>query len=122
MTPLDWYDAAAAASRSITEREHDLSERRSFSGPKTDATKPPKKPYTIFEPKSVKAGRIENTDEGEVIRWTSDHCYQILVTPNEMHRGMTKCFMPLGKRKVRGDLFNHMKDVAPPPDPATDVP
>lgn len=77
---------------------------------------------TVFKDYGTKKGRIEKAGDGEVIRWTSDHCYQILVTPNVLHRGMTRCVAPLDKKGPRGDLFKHMKEAPPPPDRATDVP
>jgi hypothetical protein len=57
-----------------------------------------------------------------VIRWISNRCYQILVTSNVLHHGMTRCVQPLKKRAARGDLFKHMQDAPPPEERATDVP
>ncbi len=75
---------------------------------------------SVFE--SNKAGRIEKTDDGETIRWTSNQCYQILVTHNLLHRGMSRCAVALEKRSARGDLFEHMKEAAPPGARPTGVP
>jgi hypothetical protein len=135
--PVHWYAEARTSADALEQRERIERERRSLAGPKQSPLSPrhvkPACPFekcepnwgadsSIFESQSTKKGRIEKTPDGEVIRWTSNRCYQILVTPNIMHRGMWKCFVPLGKSGARGDLFKHMKEVPPPEERATDVP
>jgi hypothetical protein len=78
--------------------------------------------FSVFESQPSKKGRIEKTADGEVIRWTGNQCYQILVSSNILHRGMNKCFANLDKAGARGDLFKHMKEVPLPEEKAMDVP
>jgi hypothetical protein len=121
----------------LEQRESTERERRSFAAPKQSSLTPrhvkPACPFeecepgwgsgfSVFESQASKKGRIEKTPDGEVIRWSNNYCYQILVSSNEMHRGMTKCQAPLGKLAVRGDLFKHMKEAPPPEERAIDVP
>lgn len=134
---IDWQAELQTTAKALEQKARGARERRSFAAPAGTPLTPGKtKPpcpfekcepnwgagFSVFESQSSKKGRIEKTPDQEVIRWTSDHCYQILITPNLLHRGMTKCQMPLGKSAARGDLFKHMKEVPPPGDRATDVP
>jgi hypothetical protein len=142
--PVDWYAEARKSVDALEQRENIERERRSLAGPKQhpsgDRHLRPACPFEkcepnwgvdlgIFESQDTKRGRIERipddtqkTPDGEVIRWISNHCYQILVTANKLHRNMTKCGAPLGKSAARGDLFKHMNESPPPQDRATDVP
>ena len=136
--PIDWYAEARTSADALEQRDRIAHGRRSLDGPTQPPLAGPRhvKPacpfekcepnwgtgFSIFQSQATKAGRIEKAPDGEVIRWTSDRCFQILVTPNLMHRGMTKCQMPLKKSGPRGDLFKHMKEAPPPEDRATDVP
>jgi hypothetical protein len=135
---IDWYAEARASAGVLEQRDRNARDRRSLAGPAQPPMAGPRhgKPacpfekceptygtgFSIFESQNTKAGRIEKTPDGEVIRWTSNRCFQILITPNLMHRGMTKCVMPLKKSAPRGDLFKHMNEVPPPAERATDVP
>jgi hypothetical protein len=131
--PVDWYAEARASAEAERERERKEGEQRSFGIP-NGLSGPRKKPpcpfeqcepgwgagFSVFE--RSKRGRIEKIADGEVIRWISNNCYQILVTPNILHRGMNKCVKYLDKQSARGDLFDHMNDVSPPEERGFDVP
>jgi hypothetical protein len=136
--PIDWYAETRRSADALAQRDRSARERRSLAGPTQPSlagprhAKPPcpfekcepnwRAGSSIFESENTKAGRIEKAADGEVIRWISNRCFQILVTPNLMHRGMTKCVTPLKKAAPRGDLFKHMKEAPPPEERATDVP
>lgn len=138
IAPIDWNAQIQASAEALQKRAALERERNSFTGPrKPDSmtlrrVKPPcpfekceptwGADFSVFESRTAKAGRVEKNFEGELIRWTSEHCYQILATDNIMHKAMTKCQTPLRKDAVRGDLFKHMRDVPPPEEKATDVP
>jgi hypothetical protein len=135
--PVDWYAEARSSADALEQRERANRERRALDGPNGAAlvaprAKPPC-PFeqcepgwghapSVFDSTATQAGRIEKTFDGEVIRWISNYCYQILITPNILHRAMTRCVMPLDKSKPRGDLFKHMNEIPLPEDRATDVP
>jgi hypothetical protein len=132
--PVDWHAEAQKSAEAYEHRERAKREQRSFDFPQAGMKAPrskPKCPFEQCEPgwgaapsvfPSSKRGRIEKTADGEVIHWTSNNCYQILVTPNIFHRGMNKCVASLDKKSARGDLFDHMNDVPPPEERAFDVP
>jgi hypothetical protein len=138
VAPIDWYAEAQATASAVEQRARADRERRALDRPGGSALAPdrhgkPPCPFekcepgwgsapSVFDSTATKKGRIEKTLDGEVIRWTSNRCYQILVTSNLLHRGMTRCVQPLGKKAARGDLFKHMNDVPPPEDRATEVP
>lgn len=137
--PIDWFAEARSTANALDDKARRARERRSLDGPSSPGLagdrhgKPPcpfekcegnwGEGFSVFKDHGTKKGRIEKTGDGEVIRWTSEHCYQTLITPNILHRAMTRCVLPLGKKGARGDLFRHMKEPPPPPpDRATDVP
>jgi hypothetical protein len=142
--PVDWYAEARKSVDALEQRQSIERERRSLDGPKQrpsgDRHLKPACPFErcepnwgvdlgIFESQHTKRGRVEKipddtqkTPDGEVIRWINNHCYQILVTANKLHRNMWKCGAPLGKSAARGDLFKHMNESPPPQERATDVP
>jgi hypothetical protein len=136
--PIDWYAEARSTADALEQRDRADRERRPLDRPNGSAlvgpSRKPPCPFekcepgwgnapSVFDSTATKAGRIEKTFDGEVIRWISNRCYQILVTPEILHRAMTRCVTPLKKSKPRGDLFKHMKEAPPPPaDRATDVP
>jgi hypothetical protein len=138
VAPIDWYAEAQATASALEQRDRANRERRPLDRPSGSALAPDRHgkppcpfekcepgwgaPPSVFDSTATKAGRIEKTADGEVIRWISNRCYQILVTPNILHRAMTRCVQPLGKKAARGDLFKHMKEPPPPADRATDVP
>ena len=111
--PIDWYAEARTSADAMNERDRVERERHSFADHKFPAPADPKA-SPFFEPDDLKKDLIEKKD-GEVVRWVSDRCYQILVTENPFHRGMTQCFVALGKRRARGDLFKHLQEPQPPP-------
>lgn len=133
---IDWYAEASEAANEQQQRARAEAQRRSFARPDGTPMRPAReKPcpfeqcepgwgrgFSIFEQDHTKAGRIEKTADGEVIRWKSNNCYQILISADPRHRGATKCFVYLQKRQARGDLFEHMREVPPPAERATDVP
>ena len=133
--PIDWFAAARTSAAALKQRQDTEAQRRTLAGPNQPPLRAPKKkqacPFEHCEPgwdgefsvfESSKAGRIEKAADDEVIRWISNRCYQILVSPNPMHKAMTKCVTPLDKAPARGDLFKHMHEAPPPPERATDVP
>jgi hypothetical protein len=138
LAPIDWYaeaqtTASALEKRDRADRERRPLDRRGGTALAPDRHGKPPCPFekcepgwgaapSVFDSTATKAGRIEKTSDGEVIRWISNRCYQILVTPNIFHRAMTRCVQPLDKKAARGDLFKHMNDAPPPEDRATDVP
>jgi hypothetical protein len=133
---VDWFDEARRSAETLEQRRRAARERRSFSGPREGEGMPglrkkPACPFEQCEPgwgagpsvfEHSKRGRIEKTPDGEVIRWTSNHCYQVLVSPNEFHRSLNKCVKDLDKKAARGDLFDHMNDVPLPEEKGFDVP
>jgi hypothetical protein len=120
--PIDWFAEARTTAGVLEERTQTEGARRNLAGSNHKRVEPRKAPYSVFE-KSEQPGRIEKNPEGELVLWISERCYSIVETQNIMHKGMTMCFMPLDKRRVRGELFDHMREVPPPPqDKATDVP
>jgi hypothetical protein len=132
---IDWHAELTTAARSAEQRARIDSERRTLSGlAQTPMKLPAKKltcPFERCEPgwdsppgifPHSKAGRVEKSSDGEVIRWTSERCYQTLVSNDIFHRAMTRCQVPFEKSKARGDLFDHMRDVPPPTEKALDVP
>jgi len=138
VAPIDWYAEAQATASALDERNRAARERRPLDRPAGTALAPDRHgkppcpfekcepgwgaPPSVFDSTATKAGRIEKTFDGEVIRWTSNRCYQILVTPNILHKAMTRCVVPLKKSAARGDLFKHMDPPPPPADRALDVP
>lgn len=132
---IDWHAELATSARNTDERARLERERRTLSGLAQEPMKLPARKRTCpFEqcepgwdaPPSIfphtKTGRVEKSAQGEVIRWISDNCYQILITDNIMHRAMTMCQKALEKDQARGDLFDHMRDAPPPVERALDVP
>jgi hypothetical protein len=136
--PVDWYGEAQTTASAIEQRDRATRERRALDKPAGSALEGPRHakppcPFekcepgwgaapSVFDSTASKAGRTEKAPNGEVIRWISNRCYQILVTPDIFHRGMTRCVQFLGKKQARGDLFKHMNDDPPAEDRATDVP
>jgi hypothetical protein len=135
---VDWFAEARSTAGALDDKARRERERRSLdgrSGPGLSGDRHGKpacpfekcegnwgEGFSVFKDYGTKKGRIEKAGDGEVIRWTSERCYQILISPNIFHRGMTRCVVPLDKQSARGDLFKHMKDPPPPAERATDVP
>jgi hypothetical protein len=116
-TPIDWYAEARASANAVDERNREARRRRSFGRAVIPNQRSSKESFHFFTPKDTKKGLIEeHKDIQEVWRWVSDRCYQIVVSPDVMRRGQNRCFIPLGKRQARGDLFEHMNDVDLPED------
>jgi hypothetical protein len=137
-TDVDWFAEARSTAQALDDKARRERARRRLDGPSApgltaDRHGRPACPFekcedgwgegfSVFKDYESRKGRIEKVGDGEVIRWTSDRCYQILVTPNLLHRGMTRCIAPLDGKGPRGDLFKHMKELPLPADRATDVP
>jgi hypothetical protein len=135
---VDWQAELSSAASTMEQRGRAANERRSFSHPSPQSSMTPRRakrpcPFeecepgwdaapSVFDSKRSKKGRIEKAPDEEVIRWISNNCYEILITPNPMHRAMTRCVQPLGKGAANGHLFDRMRDVPLPQDRATDVP
>ena len=115
----DWYGDARAVAGALG----GWPARRSF-GPATEREhklkSAPDRPPSIFEEPLPRVGTTVRTPEGETILWISDYCYVSLssqsLTMKDFHdarKGVRTCIIPIGKRKARGDLFDHLK--RPPP-------
>ncbi len=72
-------------------------------------------PRSVFADDESRVGRTTRNADGETIYWVSPNCYISLGSDSialrdvhAMHKGMTFCRIPLGKRKARGDLFDDM--------------
>ena len=110
----DWYgDARAVAS--VLGR---VPERRAFGTGPADSGQQPKKQTepTVFEKPLPRVGTTVTTPEGETILWVSDYCYISLGSTSltmqdfyQARQGVRRCIIPIGKRKPRGDLFDHLQ-------------
>ena len=149
--PIDWHAEIETSARALEQRDSIESGRRSLGGPNQQALsaspKTPACPFErcepgwganlgIFESQRSKAGRIEKvpsnmpiTSDGslditgsDVVLWINNWCYSVLVSADRLHRGETKCVVPLGKTPARGDLFDHMHEGQPPKSHDTDAP
>jgi hypothetical protein len=118
---FDWYGDARAAARGRA------TERHGFAAPDRSSRKlksAPDGPPPLFEQPLPRVGTTVTTTEGETILWVSDYCFISLsstsLTMGDFHaarRGIRTCIVPLGRRKPRGDLFDHLKkppSVQPP--------
>ena len=123
----DWYGDA----RAVAGQRGSSTERRRFG--KDRAAAPPKLkskpdgPPPLFEQPLPRVGTSVTTPEGETILWISDYCYISLsstsLTMGDFHearRGIRTCIIPIGKRKPRADLFDHLK--RPPVGEAPELP
>lgn len=77
----------------------------------------PEGPPPLFEQPLPRVGTTVTTAEGETILWISDYCYISLssmsLTMKDFHdarKGVRTCIIPVGKRKPRDDLFDHLKN------------
>ncbi len=117
-TPLlqfDWYGDA----RAVAGVQGPSAGRRGFAPPEKSSRKlksAPDGPPPLFEQPLPRVGKTVTTPEGETILWVSDYCFISLsstsLTMGDFHaarRGIRTCIIPLGKRKPRGDLFDHLK-------------
>jgi hypothetical protein len=111
----DWYGDARAVAGAL----RGSPERRSFGpGPEREhkLKSAPDRPPSIFEEPLPRVGKAYRTPEGESVLWISDYCYISLdsqsLTMKDIHdsrKGVRTCIIPIGKRKARGDLFDHLK-------------
>jgi hypothetical protein len=112
----DWYGDA----RSVVEALRGSPDRRSFGkGPEPEhkLKSAPDGPPPLFEQPLPRVGTTVTTAQGETILWVSDYCYISLsstsLTMQAIHegrRGVRTCIIPIGKRKARDDLFDHLKN------------
>ncbi len=77
----------------------------------------PDGPPPLFEQPLPRVGTTVTTPQGETILWVSDYCYISLgstsLTMQDIHGarlGVRTCIIPIGKKKPRDDLFDHLKD------------
>ena len=114
----DWYgDVRAVAGKRGSTGPRRFGKEPSTSPPKLKSI--PDGPAPLFEQPLPRVGTSFTTPEGETILWISDYCYISLsstsLTLGDIHearRGIRTCIIPVGKRKPRDDLFDHLK---PPP-------
>lgn len=99
-------------------------ERYRNLGPRKPPPEPEPEPPSIFEPERDVTGEIAEDVMGNPVVRLNKHCYQELGdkrNPTE-RRGdlspppLTKCLFRIGKRKARGDLFDHLKKERPLPE------
>lgn len=91
--------------------------------PKAPAGRPKEEfPPSIYEKPLPRVGTTTTSPEGETVLWVSDNCYIPLesqsLTMQDFHKarqGIRRCQIGLGKRKPRGDLFDHLKRAKPDP-------
>ena len=109
----DWYGDARAVAGELGRRP----EHHAFgAGPAESRQEPkPKDEPTVFEKPLPRVGTTVTTPEGETILWVSDYCYISLsstsLTMQEFHQarqGVRRCIIPIGERKARDDLFEHL--------------
>jgi len=111
----DWYGDARAVAQAL----RGSPERRSFAPPEKPDRKlksAPDGPPPLFEQPLPRVGTTVTTAQGETILWVSDYCYISLSSTSltmqaihEARRGVRTCIIPVGKRKARDDLFDHLK-------------
>ncbi len=112
---LGWFnDARDAAAEVGKESPY----RRFGEMPKAPTGRPKDEhPPSIWKKASKgRTGTAERTAEGEQILWVSDDCYISLGTQSltmadfhKAHEGVRRCIIPLGRKKPRSDLFEHLK-------------
>lgn len=81
-------------------------------------------PPSIWEQPLPRVGKTVVTPDGETILWVSDNCWVSLgsrsLTLQHIHQarqGVRMCQIGVGKKKVRGDLFDSIKRPPPPQEP-----
>ncbi len=113
---LGWFNDARDVAGDIVGKESPY--RRFGEIPKAPAGRPKEEyPPSIWaKPSKGLAGKAERTAEGEQILWVSDTCYISLGTQSltmaDFHKareGIRTCNIPLGRKKPRSDLFEHLK-------------
>ena len=90
---------------------------------------PPERPKEVYPPSIwekplARVGKTVVTPDGETILWVSDNCWVSLssrsLTMQHIHKareGVRMCQIGVGKKKVRGDLFDSIKRPPPPQEP-----
>lgn len=109
---IDWFRVGEKVARDTVARAAEAA--RPARAPFRSA--PDKAPTnSIFDPGRRRTGTSEKTADGESIFWINENCYVTTGSDSllqkdlhDMHRGMTRCMVPLGKRKARGDLLDHL--------------
>ncbi len=112
---FDWYATGESVARESAARAElppkGPLDRRPYR-PAVPATRIPK---SVFDEDASRVGRTTRNADGETLYWVSPNCYISLGSDSialrdvhALHRGMTFCRIPLGKRKARGDLFDDM--------------
>ena len=81
-------------------------------------------PPSIWEKPLPRVGKTVVTPDGETILWVSDNCWVSLssrsLTMQHIHKareGVRMCQIGVGKKEVRGDLFDSIKRPPPPQEP-----
>lgn len=116
----DWLGEARAVAGAIGREP----QRRTFGEmPKAPAGRPKEEyPPSIYEPPLPRVGTTTTSPEGETVLWVSDNCYIPLESTSltmrhfhEARQGIRRCQIGLGRKKPRGDLFDHLKRQKPEP-------
>lgn len=109
----DWYGDARAVAGALG----GAPERHAFGAGPAESGQQPKQQAepTVFEKPLPRVGTTVTTPEGETILWVSDYCYISLsstsLTLQDFHQawqGVRRCIIPIGERKPRDDLFEHL--------------
>jgi len=121
MSPLKWRAAGTLAARSAVEAALAAKRYRHFGFPAPPEPEEAPAP-SIFEKSAHEPGTTGEDVMGNPVVWLSDHCYQPLAnskpvkTAPDLGQPTTgqdgaqwKCSWGVGKRKPRGDLFDHLK-------------
>ena len=120
--PTDW----SAAAREVAK---DFGAKPSYQPfgevPKGPPERPKEQyPPSIWEQPLPRVGKTVVTPDGETILWVSDNCWVSLssrsLTMQDIHKarqGVRMCQIGVGKKKVRGDLFDSIKRPPPPQEP-----
>lgn len=109
---VDWYRVGEAVARDRVARA--AAAARPARPPFRKAQEGPRD--TIFDSgKRRRTGTSEKLADGESIFWINENCYVTTDSDSllqkdlhDMHRGMTRCVLRLGKREARGDLFDKL--------------
>lgn len=113
---LGWQQDARDAADAVVGKESPYYRFGEFPKAPTGRPKEEYPPSIWAVPSKGRKGTAERTPEGELILWVSDDCYIPLGTQSltmaDIHKareGVRRCIIPLGRKKPRSDLFEHLK-------------